>query len=121
MPSSRAGTGVYGTNGGLGLVLWGNATPYDSWASNYNSGPKVLVSNGAVAPAQSLAIFPNDFSFPPSEVPPSLDPGVDVTDLRSILTAVHGAVVAALHSYDFAPEVRAAPCLVHSGQQCYAP
>jgi hypothetical protein len=101
-----AGTGAFGSNGGLGCVLFGSATPLDNWVSGYSTGPTTPVAAGATAPTQSLSIFPNDFSFPPSEVPASLAPGVDVADLRSILTAVHGAVVAALHSYDFAPEVR---------------
>ena len=35
-----------------------------------------------------------------------------IVECRSVLTAVHGAVVAALHSYDFAPEVR---CMMGRG------
>jgi hypothetical protein len=52
-----------------------------------------------------LAVYPNDMSFPPSAVSDVLPDNVIVDDLRSILTAVHGAVVAQLHSYEFAPEV----------------
>ena len=52
-----------------------------------------------------MAVYPNDMSFPPSAVSDVLPDNVIVDDLRSILTAVHGAVVAQLHSYEFAPEV----------------
>jgi hypothetical protein len=55
------------------------------------------------------------------QVPTSLPANTIIQDLRSILTAVHGAVVAALHSYQFYPEVRAAPCLLIAGAQCYSP
>lgn len=117
-----AGAGApLGTQGGLGVALWGAATPDESWVKDVGSGPAVPVASGAAAMPVSLALFPNDLSFPPSAVPPALPAGVVVDDLRSILTAVHGSPVSALHSYDYAPEVRAAPCLVIRDKQCYGP
>ena len=115
-----AGSGSkYGTRGGLGLALFGAANPVDNWAASYDGGAKTNVALGAASPTVSIAFYPNQYSFPASEVPAVLPPFVVVDDLRSILTGVHGAVVSALHSYDFAPEVRAAPCLVINGNQCY--
>jgi hypothetical protein len=52
-------------------------------------------------------------------VPPALPAGVVLDDLQAALQSAHGAVVSPLHSYDFWPEVRAAPCLAHNNQQCY--
>jgi hypothetical protein len=117
-----AGSAAGGTtNSGLGLALFGAASPTDEWTSGFDGGATVQVAAGKQGPPVALVVYPNDYSFPPSDVPPTLPAKVVVDDLRSILTAVHGSPVSALHSYDFAPEVRAAPCLVHSGNQCYAP
>lgn len=109
------------TNSGLGLALFGAASPSDQWVAGFDAGATVQVSAGQQGPPLALVLYPNDYSFPPSDVPPTLPAKVVVDDIRSILTAVHGSPVSALHSYDFAPEVRAAPCLVHNGNQCYAP
>ena len=117
-----AATGLYNTNGALGLTLFGAPAPFDGgWNGGFNDAPTTTINQGTVSSIAMYSVYPNDYSFPPSQVPPTLPPATNITDLRSILTAVHGAVVSALHSYDFYPEVRAAPCLVHSDLQCYAP
>ena len=114
-------TNKYNTRGGMGLTMWGAMAPLDNWVSAFNTGTTVPVSAGASSPMFSIALYPNDYSFPPSEVAVSLPANVITADLRSILTAVHAAAVSPLHSYDFSPEVRAAPCLVIRGNQCYGP
>ena len=120
MYSGSSGSG--GTRGGVGLVLWGDLTPLDTWTGFPDGGTPAPIAANTTSASISLAFYPNDLPFPPSRVPAfGLPPRVIVDDLRSVLQAAHGAVVAALHSYDFSPEVRAAPCLVHSGNQCYAP
>jgi hypothetical protein len=102
------------------MNVWGLSQPQDTWVSSFQSHLGTLSPN-MQSPSFALQIFPNDLSFPPSEVPVELPGAIIVDDIRSILTAVHGAVVSALHSYDFFPEVRAAPCLVYQGGQCYSP
>lgn len=113
-----AANGEYGTRGGIGVAMWGAALPADSWVGAWD-GAKTPVVRGAASPTVSLSLFPNDRSFPPSEVPPVLPAGVDVDDITAILQGVHGAVVTPLHSYDFFPEVRAAPCLTYQDGNCY--
>jgi hypothetical protein len=122
-PSSYLQTGnrAFGVEGGLGLTLWGSPAPFDQWVGGFDTAPTTAINAGAQAPALSLQVFPNDFAAPPSAVPATLPPGVNMTDVASILIAAHGSAVAALHSYDFSPEVRAAPCLAHDNTQCYAP
>jgi hypothetical protein len=121
--SSYLHTGAfpYGVEGGLGLTLLGAPAPLDAWVGGFDSAPAAAIPAGASAPPLSLQLFPNDFAAPPSAVPAELPPRVNTTDLASILIAAHGSAVAALHSYDFSPEVRAAPCLAHDNTQCYAP
>jgi len=110
------------TRAGLGLALFGSASPADGWTGPFTTGPTTNVEQDQTAPPVSMALFPNDWSFPPSRaVPDTIPARANLTDLRSILTAVHGSPVSALHSYDEAPEVRAAPCLVYQGNQCYSP
>lgn len=117
-----AGERPGGMEGGLGLALWGTPKPLDNWVGSFDGGgASTHVAAGDVSPIVNLALFPNDYAFPPSSVPPTLPPRANLTDIASILAAAHGSAVAALHSYDFSPEVRAAPCLAHDNQQCYAP
>lgn len=122
-PSSYLQTGerAHGVEGGLGLTLWGAPAPLDAWVAGFDGAPTTAIPQGAQAPALSLQVFPNDFAAPPSAVPATLPPGVNLTDVASILIAAHGSAVAALHSYDYSPEVRAAPCLAHDNTQCYSP
>ena len=115
------GKGSLATNGGVGVAMWGSAQPADQWVADFDSGSRTSVPlNGASAPV-ALAVFPNDRPFPTSQVPEALPAKVVLDDLQAALQAAHGAVVAPLHSYDFYPEVRAAPCLDIGGSQCYAP
>ena len=108
-------------SGGVGLTLWGLPAPLDAWAAGYGGGaPGAPVAAGATADV-SFELYPNDYAFPPSAVPALLPPRTNLTDLASTLIAAHGSSVAALHSYDYFPEVRAAPCLAHNDGQCYAP
>ena len=122
-PSSYLQTGnrAFGVEGGLGLTLWGTPAPFDAWVGGFDTAPTTAIPAGSSAPPASLQLFPNDFAAPPSAIPAELPPRVNMTDVASILIAAHGSAVAALHSYDFSPEVRAAPCLAHDNTQCYAP
>lgn len=113
-----AGPSVFGAQGGLSLVLLGAASPIDSWTSGVTSGPPANVQAGA-SNSVAVAFYPNDRPFPPSNVPDVLPSSVIVDDLQSHLQAAHGAVVGQFHSYDFYPEVRAAPCIMHAGNACY--
>jgi hypothetical protein len=115
------GKGAYATAGGVGVALWGAAQPADQWVADWSAGSKTSVPAKAASAAVSLAVFANDRPFPTSNVPEVLPPRLVLDDLQATLQAAHGAVVAPLHSYDFYPEVRAAPCLDNEGNQCYAP
>lgn len=114
-----AGPAVFGAQGGLSLVLMGAASPMDSWVNSVTSGPPSSIQSGA-SNSVSLAYYPNDLPFPPSNVPDVLPTSVIIDDLQSHLQAAHGAVVGQFHSYDFWPEVRAAPCIMHAGNACYS-
>jgi hypothetical protein len=108
-------------SGGLGLTLWGTPAPLDAWTPGFGAAPPGAdIAAGATASA-SFELYPNDYAFPPSAVPALLPALANLTDLASALTAAHGSSVAALHSYDYFPEVRAAPCLTQADGQCYAP
>ena len=52
---------------------------------------------GVLCAAVDFCARPERLLLPPSEEPPALPAGLDSGDLRPVLTAVHGAVVAALH------------------------
>lgn len=113
-----AADGADGTRGGIGIAMWGAALPADGWVGAWD-GTKTPIANGAASPVVAVNLLPNDRAFPPSEVPPVLPAGVAVDDITAILQGVHGAVVSPLHSYDFYPEVRAAPCLTYQDGNCY--
>ena len=111
--------GPLATAGGVGFALFG-AAPEGGWLRDFESGGATTrVAAGDVSPTLTLALFPNDLAFPPSGVPAALPVGVVQEDLQAALQAAHGAVVAPLHSYDYSPEVRAAPCLTINDGHCY--
>lgn len=110
---------AYGTAGGVGAALWGAAQPADVWTADFSGGQTTAVPAGATSATVSLSLFPNDRPFPPSKVPAALPPRVVLDDLQATLQAAHGAVVGQLHSFDFSPEVRAAPCITVAGGNCY--
>lgn len=122
-PSSLlAGNGSFesGAKSGLDVSLWGAPAPLDQWVNSFDAKVKVSLPPGATS-RMSMLIFPNNYAFPPSQLDAPSPGNVSEDDLATILVAAHGSAASALHSYDFYPEVRAAPCLVHAGNQCYAP
>ena len=112
-----AGRGA--ATGGAGVALWGAPAPLDAYVAGFASASASALTQGQASPTLAFDLLPNDYSFPPSNVPSILPAQVNVTDLRSILTAAHGKAAAPLHSYDFSPEVRATPCLVKGGIPCF--
>ena len=107
-------------SGGIASALFGSPSPLDVYTEGFGgTSTNGSFPQGLSSPALTFYLFPNEYSFPPSNVPPSLPSHVNVTDLRSILTAAHGNAAAPLHSYDFYPETRASPCLLHGGVPCF--
>ena len=119
-PSYMFAGGGGGVTGGIAAALFGAPAPLDvytgAFGGNASSSP---LTPGVASPRLSFLLFPNDYSFPTSNTPLDLPPKVNVTDLRSILTAAHGNAAAPLHSYDFYPEVRATPCLTVNSIPCF--
>jgi len=104
---------------GLDLPLWGAPAQLDSWVDSFTGGSLVDINAGSVS-SSSIDIYPNDYSFPPSKISAPRASSESDDDLATILAAAHGSSASALHSYDFFPEVRSAPCQVHSGPEpCY--
>lgn len=109
-----------GSLSGLDLPLWGGPSQLDSWVTSFTGGTPVSVSVGTISTV-SINIYPNDYSFPPSAIASPRSSSNSDADLATILAAAHGSSASALHSYDFYPEVRSAPCQVHgSPEPCYA-
>lgn len=104
---------------GLDLPLWGAPSQIDAWVNEFTGGNPVSISAGSVS-STTIDIYPNDYSFPPSAIAAPRATSESDDDLATILAAAHGSSASALHSYDFYPEVRSAPCQVHSSTEpCY--
>ena len=102
---------------GLDIVMAGTL-PTDTWLDGFEGAPGVAVAGGTVWPTTSLLVTPNNYDFPASSLPPAV-PTLPLDDLRAVLTAVYASTAGALHSYDYWPESRLAPCINFRGSVCY--
>jgi hypothetical protein len=105
-----------GKRSGLDVVLAGRVLN-DLWLENWIGNPIFAVAEGTAFPPVALRVSPNNYDFPAGLVSPNNR--MDVTDLRSVLTAVYSAPYSALHSLDYAPQGRIAPCPNIRGDVCY--
>jgi hypothetical protein len=114
----------HGRQSGLDLLFEG-LLPSGGWLDGYEGGVPVPVGAGTAWRA-AVAITANGYDFPARIVPAvpvsaaaSGVPVMAVDDQRAILTAVYGSPMSSLHSFDFWPEGRQAPCIQYNGGVCY--
>lgn len=109
--------GWNGQRSGLDAVLAGS-TAVDEWMDGFEGSPAIAVAQGTLFQPLTFSITPNNYEFPSSLVS-TVAPNLPVDDMRAILTSVYGSTYGALHSYDFSPESRIAPCINYRGDVCY--
>lgn len=105
-----------GKRTGIDVVLAGGV-PSDTWMDGFEHAGVTTVQPGAL-PSIALRVAPNAYDFPVGAMSTST-PTLPVDDARAIATGVYGSPMAALHSYDYSPETRIAPCIDSDGGVCY--
>ena len=114
-----------GRSSGWDVVLAGSVNPF-GWLDGLEGGQPITVAAGTVWPTVTLDIAPSNYDtpigrLPVAVLPPAAAAAINVDDVRSVLTPTFASTLGAMHSYDFAPEGRIAPCINVGGSVCYSP
>lgn len=107
-----------GQRTGFDIVLAGNVVD-NGWMDGLESWTPTTVQQNTQWNV-AFTITPNNYDFPASAINISGPvTKMDINDIRSILTGVYGSPMSALHSHDYSPEARIAPCIEREGNDCY--
>lgn len=105
---------VNGRSSGWDVVLAGLPPTY-GWMDGVEGAPAFSVSRPYAA---AITIAPSNYDFTVHGLPVASSV-MAADDIRSLLTPIYGSTAGALHSYDYAPEGRIAPCITINGGNCY--